>query len=319
MPIKKIRLETREQAVCVLGVQDEQLRRLERDYKVELFVRHEPGEAGGVDISIKGPISRVDKALNAITDIISQKEMLAHAEPTQPGDKPSPISNGVIYHPSRGLPVKLRNAAQTEYANMIFGSDMVIGIGPAGTGKTFVAAAAAMRSLEMNLVDRIILTRPIVEAGEKLGFLPGDLYEKVHPYLRPLYDAFQTLAGPERFRNLREDGVLEIVPLAYMRGRTLENAFIILDEAQNTMPEQMKMFLTRMGMNSKVVVTGDITQIDLEDKNKSGLFQITHILQHTEGIKFFRFNKEDIVRHPLVKEILAAYENWENKKTKKPM
>lgn len=319
MPIKKIRLENREQAVCVLGVQDERLRRLERDYKVELFVRHEPDEAGAVDISVKGPISRVDKAINAITDIIAQMDALSHTEEPAPGDKVKPINNGIIYQPSRGMPVKMRNTAQEEYAHAIFGNDMVIGIGPAGTGKTFIAAAAAMRCLEMNLVDRIILTRPIVEAGEKLGFLPGDLYEKVHPYLRPLYDAFQMLAGPERFRDMREDGVLEIVPLAYMRGRTLENAFIILDEAQNTMPEQMKMFLTRMGVNSKVVVTGDVTQIDLEDKNKSGLFQVTHILQHTEGIKFFRFSKDDVVRHPLVKEILAAYESWENKKTKKPI
>ncbi len=319
MPIKKVKLENRDQAVCVLGVQDERLRRLERDYKVEIFLRHEPDETGAVEMSIKGPISRVDKAVNAITEIIEQMKDVAHTEQPLPGDRQKPITNGIIYHPFRGMPVKLRNTAQEEYAQAIFANDMVIGIGPAGTGKTFIAAAAAMRALELNLADRIILTRPIVEAGEKLGFLPGDLYEKVHPYLRPLYDSFQLLAGPERFRDMREDGVLEIVPLAYMRGRTLENAFIILDEAQNTMPEQMKMFLTRMGINSKVVITGDITQIDLEDKNKSGLLQASHILQHTEGVKFFRFNREDVVRHALVKEILEAYEMWENKKSKKPL
>ncbi|MFA6583857.1 MAG: PhoH family protein [Elusimicrobiaceae bacterium] len=315
MPIKKITLASRNQAVIILGVQDERLRRIERDYKVEVFVRHDPDENGAVDINIKGPISRVDKAIAAIKGLMSQMNETPEGHHSTEPQKP--IHNGIIYHPHRGTPVKPRNTAQEEYAHAIFAHDLVIGIGPAGTGKTFVAAAAAMRALELNLVDKIVLTRPIVEAGEKLGFLPGDLYEKVHPYLRPLYDAFFTLAGPDRFRDMKDDGVLEIVPLAYMRGRTLENAFIILDEAQNTLPEQMKMFLTRMGVNSKVVITGDITQIDLEDKTKSGLMQATHVLQHTDGVKFFRFTKDDVVRHKLVREIIAAYEVWENKKTRK--
>ncbi|PKM97411.1 MAG: PhoH family protein, partial [Elusimicrobia bacterium HGW-Elusimicrobia-3] len=181
----------------------------------------------------------------------------------------------------------------------------------AGTGKTFLAAACALRALRAGEVKRVILTRPIVEAGEKLGYLPGDVSEKVHPYLRPLYDAFHALLGPDRFRSLRNDEVIETVPLAYMRGRTLENAFIILDEAQNTLPEQMKMFLTRMGMYSRVVVTGDATQIDIREKDRSGLVLAREILKKTEGVKFVNFSAKDVARHPLVKNILAAYESWE--------
>jgi phosphate starvation-inducible PhoH-like protein len=189
--------------------------------------------------------------------------------------------------------------------------DMVIGIGPAGTGKSFLAVAFAIAELQSGRFNKIVLTRPVVEAGEKLGFLPGDFYEKVHPYLRPLYDAFYTVLGPDRFRLLREDEVVEIVPLAYMRGRTLEDAFIILDEAQNTTPEQMKMFLTRMGKNSKVIINGDLTQIDLENKKRSGLMKIDAILKNVEGIHFVRFTGEDIIRHSLVQKILNAYDEFE--------
>ena len=193
----------------------------------------------------------------------------------------------------------------------ILSRDLTVGIGPAGTGKTYLAAVCALRALRAGEVQRIILTRPIVEAGEKLGYLPGDISEKVHPYLRPLYDAFHALLGPDRFRALRADEVIETVPLAYMRGRTLENAFIILDEAQNTLPEQMKMFLTRMGMYSKMVVTGDVTQIDIKEKDRSGLVLIKDILKKTSGVKFVSFSAKDVVRHPLVKDILSAYEAWE--------
>ena len=189
----------------------------------------------------------------------------------------------------------------------------MVGIGPAGTGKTFLAAAAALKALQAGEVNRIILTRPIVEAGEKLGFLPGDISEKVHPFVRPLYDAFYALLGPERFRLLREDEVIETIPLAYMRGRTLENSFIILDEAQNTTPEQMKMFLTRMGLLSKMVVTGDITQIDLKDKSRSGLVLIKDVLKAVDGVKIVDFSHHDVVRHPLAQAIVRAYENWERR------
>jgi phosphate starvation-inducible PhoH-like protein len=210
-----------------------------------------------------------------------------------------------------GHAIMPRTPGQKEYFEAMKNYDMVIGIGPAGTGKSFLAVAFAMAELQSGRVNKIVLTRPVVEAGEKLGFLPGDFYEKVHPYLRPLYDAFFTIIGPDRFRLLREDEVVEIVPLAYMRGRTLEDAVIILDEAQNTTPEQMKMFLTRMGVNSKVIVNGDLTQIDLDNKKRSGLVKIDSILKNIEAIKFVRFSPEDIVRHTLVQKILSAYDTFE--------
>ena len=186
---------------------------------------------------------------------------------------------------------------------------------PAGTGKTFLAVAYALAELQARRINKIILSRPVVEAGEKLGFLPGDLYEKVHPYLRPLYDAFYTIVGPDRLRLLREDEIVEICPLAYMRGRTLDESLIILDEAQNTTPEQMKMFLTRMGQKSKMIINGDMTQIDLENKKRSGLLKIDSILSGVEGIQFVRFGGEDIVRHPLVQKILQAYDRAEKTDT----
>ena len=184
----------------------------------------------------------------------------------------------------------------------------MFGVGPAGTGKTFLAVAMAVTALKAKQVSRIVLTRPAVEAGEKLGFLPGDLQSKIDPYLRPLYDALGEMLGAESFRAYGEKGIVEIVPLAYMRGRTLDDAFIILDEAQNTTTEQMKMFLTRLGNNSKAVVTGDITQIDLPAMRKSGLVEAISILDNIEGIKIFRFSRRDVVRHPLVQKIIRAYE-----------
>ncbi|MBU2530004.1 MAG: PhoH family protein, partial [Elusimicrobia bacterium] len=186
-----------------------------------------------------------------------------------------------------------------------------------GTGKTFLAATCALKYLQERRVKKIIITRPIVEAGENLGFLPGDIEDKVYPYLRPLYDAFYTLLGAEKFRELRDENIIETVPLAYMRGRTLENAFIILDEAQNTLPEQIKMFLTRMGVFSKIVITGDVTQIDLKEKNKSGLVIISEVLKNIKNIKFTKFTDEDIVRHALVKSIIQAYDKYETVGKKK--
>ncbi len=180
----------------------------------------------------------------------------------------------------------------------------MIGIGPAGTGKTFLAVACALRALQSGQVSRIVITRPVVEAGERLGFLPGDLYEKINPYLKPLYDAFYIMLGPEKFRYFREEETVEIVPLAYMRGSTIDDAFIVLDEAQNTTPEQMKMFLTRLGTGSKAMITGDITQIDLDAKIRSGLIVAEKILHGIAGIKFMHFKKADVVRHELVKHIL---------------
>ena len=209
---------------------------------------------------------------------------------------------------NRGKPIKAKTVGQQEYVDSISKNTVVFGVGPAGTGKTFLAVAMAVTALKAKQVSRIVLTRPAVEAGEKLGFLPGDLQNKIDPYLRPLYDALGEMLGAESFRAYGEKGIVEIVPLAYMRGRTLDDAFIILDEAQNTTTEQMKMFLTRLGNNSKAVVTGDITQIDLPAMRKSGLVEAISILDNIEGIKIFRFSRRDVVRHPLVQKIIRAYE-----------
>ena len=213
---------------------------------------------------------------------------------------------------NKGKPIKAKTVGQQKYVDAINASTVVFGVGPAGTGKTFLAVAMAVTALKKKQVSRIVLTRPAVEAGEKLGFLPGDLQSKIDPYLRPLYDALGEMLGSESFKNCLEKGVIEICPLAYMRGRTLDDAFIILDEAQNTTPEQMKMFLTRLGNNSKAIITGDITQIDLPFVRKSGLVDALELLEGINGIAVFRFTRKDIVRHPLVQRIIQAYEKREN-------
>lgn len=219
----------------------------------------------------------------------------------------------IICFTRTGRPLKPKTAGQNEYIEKIKKNDMVFGIGPAGTGKTYLACAMAVNAYKNKEVERIILTRPAVEAGERLGFLPGDMQEKVDPYLRPLYDALFDVLGSESAARMKEKGAIEVVPLAYMRGRTLDNSFIILDEAQNTTREQMKMFLTRMGFNSKVVVTGDITQIDLPGGVISGLKEAEKVLKDVEGIAFNYFTEFDVVRHELVKRIIKAYEEKSNR------
>ncbi len=214
---------------------------------------------------------------------------------------------------NKGKPVKARTVGQRKYVDAIRDKTIVFGVGPAGTGKTFLAVAMAVNALKQKQVSRIVLTRPAVEAGEKLGFLPGDLQSKIDPYLRPLYDALGELLGGEGAARNAEKGTLEICPLAYMRGRTLDDAFIILDEAQNTTPEQMKMFLTRLGNHSKAVVTGDVTQIDLPRMCRSGLVEAIEVLQNIKDIEIFRFSRKDVVRHPLVQQIIEAYEKHETK------
>jgi len=210
-----------------------------------------------------------------------------------------------------GEKIKPKTLGQKRYMEAMERNDIVFAIGPAGTGKTYLAVAKAIDSLKKGIVQRIILTRPAIEAGEKLGFLPGTFMEKVDPYLRPLYDAMFDMMSFGKFQSYRERGIIEIVPLAYMRGRTLNNAFVILDEAQNTTHQQMKMFLTRIGFNSKAVITGDVTQVDLEKGKISGLIEAAKILDGIEGIMFVYLNKEDVVRHPLVKKIIKAYEDYE--------
>jgi phosphate starvation-inducible PhoH-like protein len=208
--------------------------------------------------------------------------------------------------------IKPRTVGQKNYIKAIEGYDIVFSIGPAGTGKTYLGVAMAVSALKQKMVGRVILVRPAVEAGESLGFLPGDIRAKVDPYLRPVYDALHDMLSAEKIRKLMEMGVIEIVPLAFMRGRTLNNSFVLLDEAQNTTVAQMKMFLTRLGVNSKAVITGDITQIDLEDKKASGLVQIQKILEGVEGIEFIYLTEKDVVRHPLVQEIIKAYQRYED-------
>ena len=221
------------------------------------------------------------------------------------------FSEDVICLTNRGKPIKAKTIAQKHYIDSIRKNTVVLGLGPAGTGKTFLAVAMAVEALRAKAVDRIILTRPAVEAGERLGFLPGDLQSKIDPYLRPLYDALFELLGPENYQRHKERGTIEIAPLAYMRGRTLDNSFIILDEAQNTTPEQMKMFLTRLGYGSKAVVTGDMSQTDLPSGQKSGLAIASAILKDISGIGIFSFTSRDVVRHPLVRRIIDAYDKYD--------
>ncbi len=224
------------------------------------------------------------------------------------------MEDDVICYTIHGKPIKSKTLGQKKYIDQIRDKMIVFGIGPAGTGKTYLAMAMAVRAFKNDEVDKIILTRPAIEAGEKLGFLPGDLQSKVDPYLRPLYDALYQIMGPESYARNTEKGLIEVAPLAYMRGRTLENAFIILDEAQNTTPAQMKMFLTRIGYGSKVIVTGDLTQKDLPGDSLSGLEQVERVLRQVEGIGFCYLTSKDVVRHPLVQKIVNAYEEYDKRK-----
>ena len=227
------------------------------------------------------------------------------------------LDSGVVCITAKGRPVKPKTLGQKKYIEAIRKNTVTLGVGPAGTGKTYLAVAMAVTAFRAKEVNRIILTRPAVEAGEKLGFLPGDLQQKVDPYLRPLYDALFDMLGAESFQKQLERGNIEVAPLAYMRGRTLDDSFIILDEAQNTSVEQMKMFLTRLGFNSKMVVTGDITQIDLPDGRRSGLVDAVKILKDVDDIQIVRFNERDVVRHKLVQDIIKAYEKHEDVKKRK--
>lgn len=223
-------------------------------------------------------------------------------------DQVAQMARDVVCITAKGKPIKAKTIGQQKYMKAIQKNTITIGVGPAGTGKTYLAVAAAVAAFRERTVNRIILTRPAVEAGERLGFLPGDLQNKVDPYLRPLYDALYDMLGPETYQKYLERGSIEVAPLAYMRGRTLDDSFIILDEAQNTTREQMKMFLTRLGFNSKMVITGDVTQIDLPRGKRSGLRDAMRLLKNIEGIAQFRFTEKDVVRHRLVQDIIRAYE-----------
>ena len=305
-------VENVDQLMALFGVRDENVELIRRELDVEIF-------AHGNEITLSGDEEKVRLArvvLERLVGIIARGEnidrtLIRYAiELASEGnaDRIDEIMNGVIAITYRGRQVKCKTLGQQQYVDAIKKNTCVFAVGPAGTGKTYLAIAMAVVALKNKDVERIILTRPAVEAGEKLGFLPGDLQQKVDPYLRPLYDALGDMMGMESYQRLFERGAVEVAPLAYMRGRTLNDAFIILDEAQNTTSEQMKMFLTRMGMGSKMIITGDVTQIDLPAGRKSGLVEALEVLKGVEDIGMVRLSHRDVVRHELVAKIVAAYE-----------
>ncbi len=307
-----------EQAVSLFGSFDENIKLIEKEFSVSALIR-------GSEMKIQGDDESVDKAkraINCLLHLLNKGETLNEQNIRYVislvndgnDDKLSSMGSDCICISAKGKPIKAKTLGQKKYIESIRNNTIVIGVGPAGTGKTYLAVAMAVSAFRAKEVNRIILTRPAVEAGEKLGFLPGDLQQKVDPYLRPLYDALFDMLGPENFQKYQERGCIEVAPLAYMRGRTLDDSFIILDEAQNTTPEQMKMFLTRLGFGSKIVVTGDITQIDLPDGKKSGLVEVIRILKNLDDIKTVKFSEKDVVRHKLVQDIIKAYEKYEEGK-----
>ena len=319
---KEERIEIGSAAVMshLLGIYDENIDVLSKETEPSIITI-------GNDLVISGEEDAVAlcvKAVNGILQLIAKGErpkaqqVRAVLELVREGaeDKMSDLSN-VVAVTFKGKPIKCKTSGQRKYINAIDKTDLVICVGPAGTGKTYLSVAKAVMAYKSKAVERIILTRPAVEAGEKLGFLPGDLQNKVDPYLRPVYDALQDMLGYENYQKLMERGVIEVAPLAYMRGRTLNNAFIILDEAQNTTVEQMKMFLTRMGEGSKVIVNGDSTQIDLPAHTRSGLLNALDVLKEVEGVSIIRLSGKDIVRHDLVQRIVNAYDKFGKNETRR--
>lgn len=311
---KSMELIDHEKTQELFGSFDENLKIIEKELLVSILIRE--GE-----LKIIGEEKNIDMARRVLEILMKKQddneEINSHTVSylvalVKEGDEDKTYDfDDVVIATARGKVIKCKTLGQKDYINAIRKNDIVFGIGPAGTGKTYLAMAMAIKAFKNREVNRIILTRPAVEAGEKLGFLPGDLQEKVDPYLRPLYDALHDIMGIEVFQKNMEKGLIEVAPLAYMRGRTLNDSYIILDEAQNTTPEQMKMFLTRLGFGSKVIVTGDVTQIDLPRGKSSGLKTVMDILEGIEGIDFIYFNEKDVVRHKLVQDIVKAYEKYE--------
>ena len=317
-----INVDRMEQAVSLFGSFDENIRQIEREFSVSVVSR-------GSELKVTGEepenVQKGVRAVNGLLTLINRGEALSDQNVryvlslVNDGneDKLEQMAADCVCITSKGKPVKPKTLGQKKYIETIKKNTITLGVGPAGTGKTYLAVAMAVTAFRAKEINRIILTRPAVEAGEKLGFLPGDLQSKVDPYLRPLYDALFDMLGAENFQKHQERGDIEVAPLAYMRGRTLDDSVIILDEAQNTTTEQMKMFLTRLGFNSKMVVTGDITQIDLPDGKRSGLKEAIKVLKNIEDIGVVRFNEKDVVRHRLVQDIIKAYEKQEEERNRK--
>ena len=315
---QSISVDRMEQAVSLFGSFDENIKMIEKEFDVGVVSR-------GSEIKVTGEAENVSKgvrAINGLLMLINRGEALSDQNVryvislVNEGneDQLPQMTADCICITSKGRPVKPKTLGQKKYIEAIRKNTVTLGVGPAGTGKTYLAVAMAVTAFRAKEVNRIILTRPAVEAGEKLGFLPGDLQQKVDPYLRPLYDALYDFMGVDSYQKLLERGVVEVAPLAYMRGRTLSDSFIILDEAQNTSREQMKMFLTRMGFGSKVVITGDVTQIDLPADKVSGLKEAMKVLRDVEGVAICKLTKEDVVRHVMVQRIIEAYAKFEEKK-----
>ena len=303
---------------ALLGRNDENLRLLEAELALRIVAR-------GNELTLRGDERQVARGARIVEELLAR---MGAGLPVQSSDVRAAlrvladdadadlksIFLDAIPVPSRKKQITPKTLNQKRYVEAIRSHDIVVGIGPAGTGKSYLAMAMAVSALTRREVSRIILTRPAVEAGERLGFLPGDMYEKVHPYLRPLYDALYDMMEPDKAATMTERGAIEIAPLAYMRGRTLNDAFIVLDEAQNTTSEQMKMFLTRLGFNSRMVITGDITQVDLPSSRASGLIEIQSVLKSIPGIRFVYFTEKDVVRHELVSDIVRAYDEWSRRR-----
>ena len=313
-----VNAERVEDLIAVFGSFDENIKRIEEALGVSIVNR-------GTELKITGDEEAADKAVRTLDGLLSLASRGEQIDEQRVrylitlvregnDDQVAQMAKDVVCITAKGKPIKAKTVGQQKYMKAIQSNTITIGVGPAGTGKTYLAVAAAVAAFRERTVNRIILTRPAVEAGERLGFLPGDLQNKVDPYLRPLYDALFDMLGPETFQKYQERGSIEVAPLAYMRGRTLDDSFIILDEAQNTTREQMKMFLTRLGFGSKVVITGDVTQIDLPDDKVSGLKDAVRVLEDVRDIAICRLSSADVVRHALVQEIINAYEKAEKKK-----
>lgn len=307
--------DSAEQAMAMAGYQEEAIKQLSQQTGAKLVMR-------GITLLISGTPKQVERSKRLVVSLesiwsqgqsVSVAEVMTaiHALDTHQEEDLGQLHGDVIARTRRGETIRAKTFRQRKYVNALRTRDLVFCTGPAGTGKTFLAAMVAVQAILEQQYERLILTRPAVEAGESLGFLPGDLQQKVDPYLRPLYDALHELIDPERIPGLMERGIIEVAPLAYMRGRTLSNAFVILDEAQNTTPAQMKMVLTRLGFKSRMVVTGDVTQTDLPNQRQSGLSMAVKVLKGVDGIAFSELTKADVVRHQLVQRIVAAYEQYE--------